>query len=1418
MSLLLKRRLGTATKGARLANSVLKSSRELDAGSKRATTTNAATAVEASGNSATSAGVLWKTRVYPRSDTLRSGSLRYEGGSLSSPHDSISRNTFAKNHAHLWTLLEACIDSNNLTRAESVLIGLSGLASKADITLACNNYLLRLCELNETSPSVGQLWIRRIQTKISMFEPNSVTDAIILKNIYSSGNVTDLQRFMKEYESRTGKSVSELLGHVEVLSIEALKNIVNACNIPLKDINEKYRDIIAASRRVDMEMKQIHSHNEAEEVSDFNTVKTVESGKDVEDIEYNLKKGISEVIPTGTVGLRTLRHSLSGLSENEDEQLFWEKVEPLLDGKKVEKGSFINFYELSRLIESPEKQKEFDILLDQFNEQRQRALESRGIESAREKWRAAFERRKEMSQNQKTNNGANSETIVGLRALDTLLWEWNEAMLPLVEDEFARLRKILQYSSPSEVPADIKQELQASNVSFADRFEYGPYLLLVKPEILTPVTMLELLRLNSTGGVSEGMRTARAVLSVGKTVEREYRARLLKEREKASLKGLRETGGEKIVEAKTAGAVRDAVLFSDLNTKQMSWPTTIKAKIGSLLISLLLQVARVTVHGTDPVSGETVSSKVPAFYHSYQYKNGAKLGVLKIHRNLTRHLSGEAISAVIQHQQLPMLAKPRPWVAYNKGGYLYSNTKIMRSRDSPEQVAYLKAASDANKLGKVYEGLNVLGSTAWTINNAVFDILLKVWNTGEAFLEIPPNVDGHAKFPPAPPRDCDPAVRRDWLRECRSLANEASALFSQRCDANYKLEIARAFLGERFYFPHNVDFRGRAYPLSPHLNHLGNDMARGLLQFWEAKPLGPNGLNWLKIHCANLYGYNKHSFEERAKFIDDQIEEVIDSANNPLEGRGWWKKSESPWQTLAVCTEIRNALQSGNPEKYKCAVPVHQDGSCNGLQHYAALGGDIEGGREVNLIPGDKPQDVYSRVLDIVKQNVENDVKNGSTKKIRDDASLVVNHLTRKIIKQTVMTNVYGVTFVGARAQIANKLQDVEGLQPHEVYQGSIYLARKVFEAVRSLFEGAHLIQDWLGDNAIRISKSVRLDLELPKTTSRGRPRKNGAVKETTVRRSDGRLDCMSSVIWTTPLSMPIVQPYRQDTKKQVTTALQSVFISDPYALRGVNTRKQRTAFPPNYIHSLDATHMLMSAIECGKKGITFAAVHDSYWTHAGDVDEMSTSLRECFIKLHEVDLIEQLRMEFEHRYTGLLQFCAIPQECELAGRIRKVQDQHAIRIYGHTRKLAMADQLEIERQRLHRLNNGEPDDIETPVSVIEQVPLEELEKLLIHTPEQMKAMGLGKRPNAKSNNYRSTEHEGSGSDLFAERELESLQVDESTEGEEGGSSAQVSAIDNLEMASHRVMGVFVPLRISKVPPKGNLDVRQLKDSKYFFS
>lgn len=39
------------------------------------------------------------------------------------------------------------------------------------------------------------------------------------------------------------------------------------------------------------------------------------------------------------------------------------------------------------------------------------------------------------------------------------------------------------------------------------------------------------------------------------------------------------------------------------------------------------------------------------------------------------------------------------------------------------------------------------------------------------------------------------------------------------------------------YLLHNLDFRGHAYPIPPHFNHIGDDLSRGLLMFGESSPL-----------------------------------------------------------------------------------------------------------------------------------------------------------------------------------------------------------------------------------------------------------------------------------------------------------------------------------------------------------------------------------------------------------------------------------------------------------------------------------------------------------------------------------------------------------------------------------------------------
>jgi DNA-directed RNA polymerase len=55
------------------------------------------------------------------------------------------------------------------------------------------------------------------------------------------------------------------------------------------------------------------------------------------------------------------------------------------------------------------------------------------------------------------------------------------------------------------------------------------------------------------------------------------------------------------------------------------------------------------------------------------------------------------------------------------------------------------------------------------------------------------------------------------------------------------------------------------------------------------------------------------------------------------------------------------------------------------------------------------------------------------------------------------------------------------------------------------------------------------------------------------------------------------------------------------------------------------------------RRSITFASVHDSYWTHASSVEGMSELIRDTFIHLHSADLIGELRAEVRELQTPSL-------------------------------------------------------------------------------------------------------------------------------------------------------------------------------------
>ena len=55
------------------------------------------------------------------------------------------------------------------------------------------------------------------------------------------------------------------------------------------------------------------------------------------------------------------------------------------------------------------------------------------------------------------------------------------------------------------------------------------------------------------------------------------------------------------------------------------------------------------------------------------------------------------------------------------------------------------------------------------------------------------------------------------------------------------------------------------------MNHIGNDLSRGIMNFGIGKKIGKSGLKWLKIHCANMMGKDKAIIIDKLAFIEENL-------------------------------------------------------------------------------------------------------------------------------------------------------------------------------------------------------------------------------------------------------------------------------------------------------------------------------------------------------------------------------------------------------------------------------------------------------------------------------------------------------------------------------------------------------------------
>jgi Autographiviridae RNA polymerase len=582
----------------------------------------------------------------------------------------------------------------------------------------------------------------------------------------------------------------------------------------------------------------------------------------------------------------------------------------------------------------------------------------------------------------------------------------------------------------------------------------------------------------------------------------------------------------------------------------------------------------------------------------------------------------------------PPTVRPEPWTRFRVADHSFVEGGRAENR------AAIEAAFDDGTIKPHADGVSALQSVPFMFNARVLDVMK--W------------FDKHGIQIDGIPTRTAPTHRNAWYQ--RKLQGEHR---SARVRFERDIDIATRFAGTSFYIRLHCDWRGRISPITD-THAAREDRVRGLLLFANSKPIGERGLFWLKVAVANagaFDGINRRTFEERVQWCDDHLDTLRTITRFPKDeaSHRWLKQAHDPWQFLAACFELADALEAG--PSFETRLPILMDASSSGYQHLTLMRRAKDEAALVNLVPDMSPEDFYQttaaevealvyseyavserKVRPISESEIESDQEDDDEYDVAARDGTAADWFIRKmrsgdlrmdrdLVKKNAMTKVYGAEEQhGMTKQNFDKLKkyaefaelgtcvDIsrDGLETRlryakhagryayrKINERAGYLAKLIDRVVRKLMPKACDTMDHLERHAEALAKKTEF------------------------------------LRWTTPSGFRLINCYRKIKTKRERFTIRGKSEQKTIAVGWQDElpiAKLEKAVAPNFVHACDSSLLTLAVNAAVREGIVdIVTVHDCLGTHASETERFREIILETLGRMYqEHDVLDEIGIPLE--------------------------------------------------------------------------------------------------------------------------------------------------------------------------------------------